>query len=473
MRDLVCEQVRGVAGNPATPSELLLRMLDDSDAGVAVLIFRNALPDDFCAAVAAHPDRRVRAALADSASATPHQRALLVDDPAPMVRILLAHGPDLFRATPAPLPEETYARLAADPDQRVRDEVAGSRQCPVHVRARMVEDPDPEVRVSGYAGWVDPPDDLTDRLLTDPDPRVRDAVARRAWRRRPELLAGVLDAAWSDPWWLRDLAVEIPLARTVAQRLARHQDRDVRAAVAENPHLPRDLVEELATDPDPTVRLRLSLRPGLTEAERAAVDYEVRPETRLRPARWVLDRLGDPDALDGAVRSAHVGLRRSAAYSPNLRPDQVARLAGDDDFAVRLLLGEHHDEVPGELLLATYLEAQVITASMLIARPNFPRVGLARLADSADPRARMLVRYDPEAPAELIDRLSRDADGGVRSWMASDPRLAAGRLAELLDDPAAAGSAARNPNLPVPLMERILAGAGILPASTGSAAREV
>ncbi|TYB38558.1 LRV domain-containing protein [Micromonospora sp. AP08] len=471
MSELVRERVRGVAGNPATPPELLVRMLDHGPAGQAVLIFRAHLPDEVCRAAAAHPDVRIRLSLADSWHATPEQRALLVDDARPAVRTALAAGPDLFRATPDPLPEPTYARLAADPVTRVREAVADSWQCPPSVRARLVGDPDPVVRISAYARWADPPEEVTDRLLADPD--VRRAVARRACRHRPELLAEVLDATWSDGWELSAVAIDARLDRASAERLARHGDTGVRAAVAENPHLPRDLVDELSVDPDPKVRLRLSLRPGLTEAERAAVDYRVRPTDRLTPARWVLDCRDDPDALDVAVRSAHIGLRRSAAYSPHLRPDQVARLAADEDFAVRLLLCENHDGVPGDVLLATYLEAQVITAGMLVGRPNFPRVGLARLADSADPRARMLVRHDPEAPADLIDRLSRDPDEHVRWSVAADPRLQPDRLAELLDDPATTGAAARNPNLSADHIERILAEAGILGAAATSRTGEV
>ncbi|MEU8212992.1 hypothetical protein AB0B85_27770 [Micromonospora sp. NPDC049044] len=459
--ELVRERVRGIAGNPATPPDLLVRMLDHRPAGLAVLIFRGALPDEVCRAVAAHPDRQLRLTLADCGSATGEQRALLVDDPEPTIRTSLAAGPDLFRGTPDPLPEAAYARLAADPVRRVREALADSRQCPEQVRARLADDPDPVVRSTAYARWADPPEEVTDRLLADPDEGVRRVVARHACRRRPGLLPGVLDTTWSDGWHLAAVAVDAPLDRASAERLARHEDPMVRAAVAENPHLPPDLVDALAVDPEPKVRLRLSVRPGLTEAERGAIDYRVRPTDRISPARWVLAHLDDPEALDEAVRSAHVGLRRSAAYSRHLRPDQVARLAADEDFAVRLLLCENHDAVPGEVLLATYLQARVITAGMLIQRPNFPRVGLARLADSADPRARRLVRYDPDAPAELIDRLSRDPDDGVRAWTAADPRLGPDRVAELLDDPATAGAAAGNRKLPIEMIEGILAEAGV------------
>ncbi|MEV0645541.1 hypothetical protein AB0I28_09780 [Phytomonospora sp. NPDC050363] len=52
--------------------------------------------------------------------------------------------------------------------------------------------------------------------------------------------------------------------------------------VVGNPNLPRELGVALGSDPDPYVRLHVSMHPGLTEAERAAVDYEVKPQDRLR-----------------------------------------------------------------------------------------------------------------------------------------------------------------------------------------------
>jgi hypothetical protein len=162
------------------------------------------------------------------------------------------------------------------------------------------------------------------------------------------------------------------------------------------------------------------------------------------------------------VYSAHIGLRRSVACNPSLSPDLVAVLATDDDFAVRLLLCENHAEVPSETVLNTYLEARTMTRGRLLDHPALTRVGLARLADFPDPGARCLAVLDPEAPAELVERLSHDPHPAVRTWVAADPRLSSKRVLELFDDPLTTGQAAANPHLPVPVMQRILADATTL-----------
>ncbi|MEU4694689.1 hypothetical protein [Actinoplanes sp. NPDC023714] len=96
----------------------------------------------------------------------------------------------------------------------------------------------------------------------------------------------------------------------------------------------------------------------------------------------------------------------------------------------------------------------MITRGGLLRHPRFPRTDLVRYADAPHREARALVVLDPGAPAALIDRLRRDEHPGVRAWMADDPRLGVPRVIELLDDEELAAAAARNPNLPVGVMER-------------------
>ncbi|MER5336821.1 hypothetical protein [Micromonospora sp. NPDC002717] len=110
-------------------------------------------------------------------------------------------------------------------------------------------------------------------------------------------------------------------------------------------------------------------------------------------------------------------------------------------------------------MLNTYLEATTMTRCRLLTHPSFPRIGLARLADSPDPQARALVVLDPEAAPELIERLSNDPHPAVRGWTSKDPRLSPHRVLELFEDPSTAGAAAANPHLPVSVMYRILADA--------------
>ncbi|GLK99360.1 hypothetical protein [Dactylosporangium matsuzakiense] len=256
-------------------------------------------------------------------------------------------------------------------------------------------------------------------------------------------------------------AEEPPLERAEAEARAGDASEWTRVAAAADPRLPADLVARLAVDPSPTVRLTVSMRAELSEEQRAAIDYHVGRNDRITPARWATGTR-DPEVQRRCAYSAHIGLRRSVATNPFLTPDLIAVLAGDDGFAVRLLLCETHTDVPAETVLNAFLEARTMTRGRLLNHPSFRRVGLARLAGSPDPQARALAALDPEAPPELIERLSHDAHPMVRMWTADDARLSPGRVLELFDDPATTGAAAANRQLPVPLMHRILDDAAAL-----------
>jgi hypothetical protein len=363
--------------------------------------------DEQFGALAAYPDPNVRGLLAEALSVTPEQRARLVEDRAFTVLRALAYGPEIpdLRFTREPLlPLSAYERLI-ERDARLRDGIASSPWTPRELRDRLA-----------------PP------TPTAPDPTPAD---------------------------------EPPLDPQEAELRVGSESEWTRREAAADPRLPADLVARLATDPAPSVRLAVSMRQELSEEQRAAIDYQVAPDARITPVRWARTTR-DPQEQRRCAYSAHVGLRRSVACNTSLSPDLIAVLAEDDDFAVRLLLCENQMDVPGETVLATFLEARTMTRGRLLSHPAFQRVGLARLADHPDPGARCLVMLDPEAPPQVVERLSHDPHPAVRESTARDRRLSPGRVLELFDDPLTTEGAAANPHLPVPVMERILADAATL-----------
>ncbi|MGI5241262.1 hypothetical protein [Dactylosporangium sp. CA-139066] len=346
--------------------------------------------------------------------------------------------------------EEAFATLAAHPDRQVRVDLAEAGSLPPPLRARLVDDPEASVRAATITGpswrpyWErrEPtlPHWAYERLAGDPSERVLET----------------LRSTYSVPAQFRDPPAPPAAQELDLEALARSEVAAERLEAARAPGLPAELVARLAADPVPSIRLAVSMRRELTEQQRAAIDYEVRPADRIRAARWAATT-DDPDELRRCVESAHIGLRRSVAYNRNLSPAQIEVLAADPDFAVRLLLCENHREVPGDLVLATYLESRVITAPDMLRHPSFPRRGLAARAGDENPRIRALVHLDPDASPALIDRLSRDEHPQVRAWSAGDPRLTAARVLELLEDPETASGAASNPNLPEAAMDAIIA----------------
>ncbi|MEV0902000.1 hypothetical protein [Actinoplanes sp. NPDC049802] len=407
--DPIRDRLRGLACNPALPAETLLRLADDERVGPEYVTARRTWTDEAFDALAAHPCPAVREALAQSPGATGEQRARLVGDLDLDVLHALLEGPPARWS--GPLPDWVHRRLAEHPERRVRD------------------------LLTFIPGT---PRDVLTKLSRDPHPGIAEA-ARELLARRP--------------------AQQTTMGRDQAVAYASGDSDWNRARAAADPELPDDWVKRLTADPSPHVRLAVSVRPGLSEEQRAEADYPVRPVPDVPVPAWVV--AAGPGELRDCARSAHYLLRRGAACHPELPTDLITSLAADDDPGVRLMLCAHQAGAPADLLLRTYLEAPGDLAAELLAHPAFPSAGLARFAGHPSARARALARLDPGAPAGLIERLSHDPDPAVRAFLADDPRLPPARIAELLHDPGIHGRAAANPGLPHAEMSRILTEAGL------------
>jgi hypothetical protein len=226
----------------------------------------------------------------------------------------------------------------------------------------------------------------------------------------------------------------------------------IRAGAAAHPDLPPDLVPVLTADRARAVRLALSLRPGLTEQQRARIPLRVRTSEVLPAATWA----ALPDRVRASAASAHVGLRRAAARSAYLPPDAVPVLAADPDPVVRLLLCENHAGVPVDVTVAAFLDCSSISQYELTRTPWFPRSGLAYLIDHPDPAARALAARDPDLSGAALEVLLGAVEPVIRKAAAAHPSLAPARIRELLDDPGTAFGAAANPSLEPAEMRRIL-----------------
>ncbi|MCT9108230.1 hypothetical protein N4G69_21775 [Streptomyces mirabilis] len=111
--DLAARRLAGLALNPATPQDVLLRLFAEGPAAVRMVLCRDrVLPDAVVDAVIEHPDTYTRSFFARNPHVDPAQRVRLIDDPEWFVRAHLADGPRMpFQVRPEPLPDEALVHM--------------------------------------------------------------------------------------------------------------------------------------------------------------------------------------------------------------------------------------------------------------------------------------------------------------------------------------------------------------------------
>lgn len=452
----------GVARNPSLPTPLLLCLLafeGGGDGPPRHALQRPGLPESAVVVILAHPNPGTRIDFAMSAGADPVQRARLADDPSPEVRAALAYGPEVYdpRTEVAPLSDAVCLRLLDDPVPSVRTALLDSPHLAPSFVVSMAAHHSPAARREAVRAWDTLPPGDRSALRADPDPGVRRAAALRECRGDARLTAELL----RDPKSAADALRCGLLVRADAERCL--AERTHLTALAENPSLPADLVERLAVDPDEDVRLAISLRPELDETRRMEIDFTAGDFDRGDTVQWVRDGLTDPEVLRRAAVSAHPLLQRAAARSPHLPSDLLLLLARVEDPVVENRLGIHHPDTPEDVLMRVYARlGGTFSAWMAETHPRFPREGLvARYADHPDGNYRRLAVRDPAATPALIERLSHDPAVWTRQAAAGDPRLPLHRLREALHEPELASSAGANPALPEDEMAAVLNRAGV------------
>ncbi|MGW7436623.1 hypothetical protein [Streptomyces sp. NPDC054849] len=382
--------LRGIAFNPAAPSDVLIRLLDQSagEAGRLMCEGRD-LPDAVIDAALRHPDRGIRRRLAGNQHVDPAQLAPLATDPSGVVRAGLAGGPRPRPRWVRPLPDDILVTFLTAQDggedgmlteHEITQELSASRQIPLSFYQAMAGHEHPELRVRATWGWQSLTPAHREALLDDPDPAVREAAQGSIWELDPEAVEAKLPSFGSHGkrFVLGTCALSPALVEQcfadgtvhpltwnrhtpayAVARLARHPEAKVREMVAARPDLGADLVTELREDRDQDVRMRARLHPfPRTWAEYWAIHRVIGHGQDCICPITEPGTEPSPDWFAACAASEEPVLRRVAASWPGLPAALVETLAQDDDEEVRIRLACHHPLAPPHLLLDVFVTAR-------------------------------------------------------------------------------------------------------------------
>lgn len=475
----------GLAGNPALPPDLVRRLFAYCRV-VDNVAERPDLTDDMIAEIIAVDDCWLTHSLALNRSLPHAFRMKLAEHPDPAVRAAVVIGAD-------DAPRELFERLIGDADLGVRENLAKSDHVPPDLRARLAADPDPKIRATLAQWWTRAPEPVRRLLLTDPEDVARAGACATYYRRLPHPVppADLLPALLADPVTRAGALRHCTLDADTVLWLADDPDEEVRKELAGHPGLPPTLSRTLAEDPSPQVALRIFARQDTLGPTRAAIHTRIVSD--VPPVDWLTGlQVLDDDALEQQlimnelarlelrtlrlpwvtadplpyVDSPYTCFRVSAAMSGCLPAPVVTRLLDDEESSVRTTMALHArdriDPATAERIDRSY-RPQKRTRWRPADDFPLPADVLRRLATDPDPRMRQLAPRDLDLPVELVRRLASDADHTVRRAIATHPQLPTRELKRLLADPSewVATAAAGNPNLPLQQMHQILALAGL------------
>ncbi|MFE2523378.1 hypothetical protein ACFXEL_04010 [Streptomyces sp. NPDC059382] len=384
------------------PRELFERLLGDADPQVREhLAESDHAPADLRARLVTDPDPKVRATLAQWWTTAPEPvRRLLLTDPDDSVRA--GACATYFRRIPHPVPPtDLVPALLADPVTR-----AGAvRHCTLDTATarRLADDPADEVREE-LAEHPDLPQALRDKLAQDPNLRV----ALRVFARQdtPEPTRAAVHA--------RVLSCVPPL-----DWLTNHQDLD------------DDTVERGLTGVLARVELRTLRLPWVTADPLPYVDS---PYVCFRASAAMSDHLPPPiiaqllDDEECSVRTTmalhardHVDSDTAERIERTYRPDKKVRWRPADDFPL-----------PVDVLRRLATDPDPRMRQLALRDPDLPVESARSLAEDPDHTVRRAVAAHPRLPAEDLTRLLADPSESVAATAAANPNLPTADMHQLL-----------------------------------------
>ncbi|WP_327166260.1 hypothetical protein [Streptomyces zaomyceticus] len=398
-----------LAACPGLPADVRETLAADPDVQVVVelALWTTA---DLAARLARHPHAEVRRAVAANEATPPQVLAMLITGEGlpPAERCLVCDGEE------TPYTHDPHCpRL--DCDLRSGASCTGSHESTLHELAEQALW-NPATPVGALLGFTDHPSSLLRcRLAARPD-LPPESAARLTGDPIPGVRA--------------DLAENPTIDDALIRVLAADRGHDVQRRLAHNPHVPLDVLSDLAA----ATKIGPSLLPRIATASPSEIED--------------LSRSSNPvmRMLLAERRDLPAETRNMLAYDPDAKVvKSIARHPGLSETQLRSMVERHgarvvakvaaNPETPPALLedLTRHIPPVQKALREIARHPN--ATGPALLACLTDRQARRVAAGHPALPPEVIVELLADDDWQVVEAAAANPSLPPAVMAELVPEP--------------------------------------
>ena len=231
-------------------------------------------------------------------------------------------------------------------------------------------------------------------LVSDPNPLVRAYAIAHDHATREQVNEAMSD---TDAQVVTKAARKCDNPQLLA-KAATHEDREVRMAVASNPHTPQDTLHALIRDTSTWVRIRAARNPALTLDMRMILAEDDDFRVRMVNA----EETNDPRILAIAARDTHADVTLAAANNEHTDPSDLTLLSTHGDERVRRRAASH-ERTPEETALALTYDKDAMVRAAAGAHKNTPAWRKKELAQSDnEPIVLNMLARSTDTPRDVI-----------------------------------------------------------------------
>ena len=231
-------------------------------------------------------------------------------------------------------------------------------------------------------------------LVSDPNPLVRAYAIAHDHATREQVNEAMSD---TDAQVVTKAARKCDNPQLLA-KAATHEDREVRMAVASNPHTPQDTLHALIRDTSTWVRIRAARNPALTLDMRMILAEDDDFRVRMVNA----EETNDPRILAIAARDSDADVALAAAQNEHTDPSDLTLLSTHGDERVRRRAASH-ERTPEETALALTYDKDAMVRAAAGAHKNTPAWRKKELAQSDnEPIVLNMLAHSTDTPRDVI-----------------------------------------------------------------------